>query len=334
MRSTIAILLTLLLAATACTRPAADGYRTARGQTWGTFYNITYRSDTDLADSIQATMAQIDASLSTFNATSLVSRINRGETAVADTLFAEVFAESQRISKLSAGMFDPTVMPLVNLWGFGPAEAGSEPTEAQIDSALATVGIGRCRLDSATMTVERPTPATTFDFSAIAKGYGCDRVARMLRRNGCTDYLVEIGGEITLSGVNPQGEQWRVQIDAPVESKSDPSHTRAAMISATDCGIASSGNYRNYRDTDSGTRIGHTISPLTGRPAASQLLAVTVIAPTTMKADALATACMAMPRADAAAMIESIDGVEALFIAPGRNGAYSMSTTAGFPQIW
>lgn len=331
---TLAALLFPLIFLTSCDNSGADSYRTDRGQTWGTFYNITYRSDTDLSDSIRAVMASVDSSLSVFNASSLLARINRGETAVADSLFAEVFTESQRISALSGGRFDPTVMPLVELWGFGPASTDTEPTRQQIDSALLSVGIGRCSLDPATLTLKRPSAATTFDFSAIAKGYGCDLVARMLRRNGCTDYLIEIGGEIALSGLNPQGEEWRVQIDAPVESKTDMAHNRAAMISITGCGIASSGNYRNYRDTGSGKRIGHTISPLTGLPVASELLAVTVIAPTTMTADALATACMAMPRSEATAMIESLDSVEALFIAPGSGATYSISTTSGFPAIW
>lgn len=321
-----------------CT-PRSERYRFASGSTWGTFYNITYRSDRDLHDSIRAVMAQVDSSLSMFNPRSVVSAVNARRTSEVDHLFADVFTQSVRVNRLSHGAFDPTVAPLVNIWGFGSkGDVTAPPTAARIDSLLRGVGIHRCTLDTAASGVIRvsmPSATTAFDFSAIAKGYGCDLVARMLRRNGCSDYLVEIGGEVALSGTNDRGEKWRLQIDAPVENRAGE-HRRAAMVQLTGCGVASSGNYRNYRSDSSGTRYGHTISPVTGRPYRTELLAVTVIAPTTMEADALATAAMSMTVDEAREMIDSLPSAEALFItAPSQaaSGHFTLRHTKGFPRL-
>lgn len=318
-----------LVLLSSCT--SSEQYRTLSGTTWGTIYNITYRSDRDLSDSIRAVMEQVDCSLSPFNEASTISRINRGETAQADSMFAAVFQCAQQVAALSGGRFDPTVAPLVNLWGFGYKKGTTDaPTDSAINAVLSTVGIADCSLDRATGRVTKKCEATEFDFSAIAKGYGCDAVAAMLRRNGVTDYMVEIGGEIVLSGVNSHGEEWRIQVDAPIESSDSIVSQGAMVMSLSDCGVASSGNYRNYRDTSQG-RVGHTISPLTGRPVGGELLAVTIIAPDAMMADALATACMAMPMSEGRAMIDTLEGVEALFITTDAAGEYVLTTTAAFP---
>lgn len=301
-------------------------YRTAHGGMWNTFYHITYCSDTDLHDSIIAVMKKVENSLSPFATTSLISRINRREKARADTMLRQVFAESVRVNRLSGGAFDPTVAPLVNLWGFGYKPGDDEPSQAAIDSLLRLVGIDSCAI-LADGAVVKKHPLTEFNFSAITKGYGCDMVGQMLRRNGVDDYMVEIGGEIASAGRNAHGGEWRIMIDAPVESDSVPVHQGLAMISVTDCGIATSGNYRNYRETGSG-RAWHTISPVSGRPALTNLLSATVVAPTCMTADALATSCMAMTADSALAMIERVPEAEALLVT-----ADSMLTTSGFPEV-
>lgn len=328
MRRLLAILLPAALLLGACSR--SETYRTASGTTWGTLYNITYRSSTDLTDSITAVMQTVDNSLSAFNQESALWRVNHGDTLACDSMMRRVIACARRVTGLSGGCYDPTVMPLVNLWGFGPeGQVDHEPSQEQIDSALVAVGFAGCRINP-DGSIHLKHPRTQLDFSSVAKGLGCDLVAEMLRRNGVTDYMVEIGGEMALSGSNPHGEPWHVQIDAPVDG---PVHHRAAIAALTDCGVASSGNYRNYRDTGSG-RVGHTISPLTGHPADCELLAVTVKAPDCMTADALATACMAMPLDSARAMIASLGDVEALYILPGPSaGAYKIVATPGFPLV-
>lgn len=307
-----------------------NSYRKMSGAVWGTAYNITYRSGRLLDDSVRREMRSVELSLSAFCDSSVVSRVNRGELSEVDQAFAEVFAESGRVAAASGGAFDPTVWPLVDLWGFGGRKVADTPSQARIDSALATVGIGGCRLDG--LRLVKRHPDTKFDFSAIAKGYGCDRVAAMLRRNGCQDYLVEIGGEIAAGGVSPRGGAWRVMVDAPVVSDTLV-HERMAVIELpSGGGIATSGNYRNYRETAIG-RVGHTIDPHTGYPRRSAMLSATVVAPSCMTADALATACMAMEPDSAMAMIRAMDGVEALLVSRDSMGGMAMAASSGFPMV-
>jgi len=304
-----------------------EGYRQCSGVVWTTAYSIIYESESDMSDSIMAVMQRVEKSLSPFDSVSVVSKINRNESMVTDTLLRRVFAASQEVCRLSGGAFDPTVAPVVNLWGFGYERMESEPTQAQIDSALASVGILECVVADDVMS--KRSPSTEFNFSAITKGYGCDLIGEMLRRNGVENYMVEIGGEIALLGMNSQGEPWHIQIDAPVEEKSGVRHTPMSVVSLTDCGVATSGNYRNFRENSSG-KSWHTISPVTGRPVVSATLSATVIAPTCMMADALATACMAMPSGEALKMIEAIDGVEAMIVMDG-GGNFVVRKTSSFP---
>ncbi len=316
-------ILAFILAASCSVPPT---YRSAEGAVWNTTYHITYRADRDLRDSVLAVMRMVERSLSPFADSSLVSRINRGEEVAADSLLRRIFAASQDVCRSSGGAFDPTVAPLVNLWGFGYRPGDPEPTQEDIDSLLAFVGMDSCRIADDGRVVKKH-PSTEFNFSAITKGYGCDLVGEMLRRNGCTDYMVEIGGEIALSGKNPRDEEWRIMVDAPVSGDSAVIHEKLAIISLTDCGVATSGNYRNYRETGSG-RAWHTISPVTGRPALTDLLSATVIAPDCMMADALATSCMAMPADSALRMIEALPDTEALLVT-----ADTVLTTGGFPEM-
>lgn len=307
-------------------------YRSLQGAVWNTTYNISYNSPLDLRDSVVAVMKRVEMSLSPFNDSSLVSRVNRGEDPQADSLLRRIFLASQEVCRASGGAFDPTVAPLVNLWGFGYRKTGVEPTQEMIDSVMPSVGIAGCSIDSAGR-ILRKTPQTEFNFSAITKGYGCDLVGEMLRRNGCTDYMVEIGGEISLSGRNPRGGDWRIMVDAPVESDTSVIHERMTVIELGSGGIATSGNYRNFRQTSSG-RIWHTISTRDGRPARTDLLSATVVAPSAMLADAYATACMAMSADSALAMIARIPRVEALLVTLNpSDSSYFIKTTPAFPPL-
>lgn len=292
-----------------CTEPAE--YRYCEGATWGTTYHITYKSSKNLDDSIITVMRDVEMSLSPFSDSSIISRINRGEDVKIDSLINRVFLASQEVNAMSEGTFDPTVAPIVNLWGFGYKNGTGDPTQEQIDSALALVGIRECSIKEGK--IVKKHERTEFNFSAITKGYGCDLIGEMLSRNGCDDYMVEIGGEMALKGKNSRGEDWHVQIDAPVAEIDTVVHEQMTVVALTDCGVATSGNYRNFRETKSG-RKGHIISPLTGQPITTTTLSATVIAENCMMADALATACMAMPIDDARKMIESRPGTSAMFI--------------------
>ncbi|MBD5323183.1 MAG: FAD:protein FMN transferase [Bacteroides sp.] len=317
----IIVSVTLLVA---CTPPAR--YRSAEGVMWNTTYHITYRSDRDLHDSIIAVMKRVEQSLSPFADSSLISAVNRGEAVKADSLLMRIFNASVEVNRMSHGAFDPTVAPLVNLWGYGYRTTGVEPTAEAIDSLLGSVGIGECSITTDGF-IRKKSPATEFNFSAITKGYGCDLVGEMLARNGCEDYMVEIGGEIVLAGCSPRGRQWRIMVDAPIDCDTAIVHERMAVVELTGRGVATSGNYRNYRETPEG-RTWHTISPRDGRPAMTDLLSATVVAPDCMLADAYATACMAQSADSAMAMIESLHGVEALLVTRD-----TVMTSSNFPPL-
>jgi len=328
--ATALIVAFFLLVFNSCGSSSGD-YRSAAGAAWGTTYHITYQSDEDLADTIVAVIGRIDESLSPFRANSLISRINSSDTSArADGLFADVFAISRHVNDISGGAFDPTLGPLISMWGFGPdVVSDEEPTDAQIDSALALVGIYDCAVlpDGR---VRKKHPGTQFNFSAVAKGYGVDCVARALEMAGVRNYMVEIGGEIALKGVNPRGDMWVIQIDAPLPSE-EIEHERLALLRITDCAVATSGNYRNYRKISSGT-VGHTISATTGRPVAAATLSATVIAPDCALADALATACMTLAPDSAIAMVESQPGVESLLVVASDTASFVIRTTDGFAK--
>ena len=299
------------------------------GAMWGTTYHITYSSPIDLGDSIVSVMADIERQLSVFSPSSTVSRINRNEDVEVEQDFINVFNLSRRISGISGGAFDPTVGPLTDIWGFGPSHSDDDsmPTTSQIDSILVSVGISDCSLDG--RRVVKKSPDTRFDFSSVAKGYGVDAIAAMLSRNGCTDYLVEIGGEVVARGLNPTGKTWRVQIDSPASDRAG--HISMLVIPLDNSAVATSGNYRNYRISE-GRRIGHTLDPRTGMPALTSVLSATVIAPDCATADAIATACMVIDVADALSLIDSLPGVEALFAISSADSIKTVHSR-GFPAL-
>lgn len=270
---------------------------------WNTVYNITYRGPESLQDSVMPVLDSVSKSASAFDSLSLVSRINRGEELPLDDILKRLYLASVDINRHSGGKFDPTVGPLVTAWGFGKGHTPTADT-LNIPTLLKYVGISKTRLGEGGRLI-KDDPRIEFNFSAIAKGLGCDAVAEMLERNGVTDYLIEIGGEIRSSGHSPRGDRWRVQIDAPVASADSVIHESQCVVTLEDIGIATSGNYRNFHQ-ENGRRFGHTINPLTGRPATTDVASATVAAPTTMEADGYATAIMAMGSRDARRMVDSL----------------------------
>lgn len=300
--------------ASACLNSCSNNeWRQASGAVWGTTYHITYKAARDLSDSIIAVTEEINQSLSMFNKTSTVSRINAGKTDSVDRHFINVYKIACEVFEASAGKFDPTVAPLVDLWGFGrDGRETALPNSASVNNILKRVGLGKTSLHGACLIKENPL--TEFDFSAIAKGYGVDCVARMFHRNGCNDFMVEIGGEISLSGYSPRGKNWNIQVDAPIVG-SEPGDSALTILSLTDCAVATSGNYRNFRTGNNGS-IGHTIDPLTGFPAANYLLSATVLARECALADALATALMAMPADSASTLLDKFPDTWAIIVAP------------------
>ena len=283
----------------------SDSYNSIDGVIWNTTYHITYNSDLNLTDSVIATLRDVGRSVSAFDSMSVVSKINRNEDVALDTHFLKVFSKSVEINSITDGAFDPTISPLINAWGFGYAQAAADTLA--VDSLLQFVGLSKCRIDGDRLVKE--DSRTTFNFSAIAKGYGCDCVAEMFRRNGINDFLIEIGGEIVASGRSPKGRAWNVAVQAPSDNLRADAQI---VVQFTDMAMATSGNYRNYRQ-ENGRRIAHTIDPVTGRPKQTDVVSATIVASDCMQADAYATACMVMGGQDARYMIET-QGIAAFLI--------------------
>ena len=249
--------------------------------------------------------------------------INRNETQAADTMLREVLALSLRVSDITGGAFDVTVAPLVNAWGFG-YKNGTLPDSATVDSLRALVGYRQLHL-TYDGTLTKDDPRIILDCSAVAKGYGVDRVAALLHSRGVNNFMVEIGGEIVVSGNNPKGEQWRVGVNRPDDDPTSTGNAIETVLPLTDCALATSGNYRNYYVTDDGRRVSHTINPATGYPARHSLLSATVIAPTCAEADAFATAFMVMGIDSAKALLPTLPYLQVYFIYDndGRNAVFS-----------
>ena len=260
------------------------------GVVWTTQYHITYEASHDLGDSIQLILNNIDMSVSPYNKASLISALNENTVSRVDAFVKRLIEASTTVNRESAGAFDPTVMPLVNAWGFG-YKSGTLPSRAQLDSILQFVGMDKLALHGDTL-VKRD-PRVMLDFSSIAKGMACDEIGRMLKRNGACNWLVEIGGEVMASGTNSRGTPWHVSVDLPTDQADTVTHESAMTLALDSGAVATSGNYRKWR-VEEGKKLSHIIDPHTGDSRTGTLLSVTVTAPDCMTADAWATACMAM----------------------------------------
>ncbi len=291
------------------------------GMIFGTTYHIIYQCDSDLHADIRDEMEKVNASLSPFNPESIISAVNRNEDALPDSMFTEVFELAERISEATDGAFDITVAPLVNAWGFG-FENNDRITPNQIDSLLAFVGHRNVSMENGH--IVKRDPRTILDCSAIAKGYGCDVVARMLDRRGVRNYMVEIGGEIVAHGQNPRRKAWQIGINQPVEDSLDISGKLEIILNATNIAMATSGNYRNFYYKN-GKKFAHTIDPHTGYPVQHSLLSSTVLASDCAVADAYATAFMVMGLDSAKQITERHPELMVYFIyadEQGNNQAY------------
>ena len=299
------------------------------GTIFGTLYHAKYLYSKDLKAEIEAELQKVDASLSMFNPQSTISRINRGETDKADEMLGEVLLLSFTINSATDGAFDPTVAPLVNAWGFG-FKSGQLPDSTQVDSLRALVGLSAIHLNDGRITKDNPN--SILDFSAIAKGYGVDRAAQVLRSHGIQHFMVEIGGEVVTEGVNDKGEPWRIGINKPDDDSTSTNTELQDIISLSGKAIATSGNYRNYYISD-GRKIAHTINPRTGYPAQQDILSSTVMAPSCAEADGFATAFMVLGLEKAKQVLERQPQLQAYFIYSDEQGGYRTWCTKGFDEL-
>ena len=265
-------------------------YQKDTGFVFGTIYHITYQSDENYQKEIEAELKKVDQSLSPFNNTSIISRINRNENVEVNGMFKEVFTLAESISKDTQGAFDITVAPMVNLWGFG-FKHGVPPTQEKLDSIRALVGYQKVSLKDGH--IYKQHPQTMLDCSAIAKGYGSDVVAKFLKKKGILNYMVEIGGEIVVSGVSDKQVPWHIGINKPTDDSTNTNQELQDVLDITDIAMATSGNYRNFYYKN-GKKYAHTIDPKTGYPVQHNILSATVLAKDCATADAYATSFMVM----------------------------------------
>jgi thiamine biosynthesis lipoprotein len=300
------------------------------GETMGTYYNITYlhSEGTNYKSDIDELLVEWNNSLSTYIPDSEISQFNRN-TSFKFVLpyFYPVLARSKEIFRATGGAFDPTIMPLVNAWGFGPEE-NELPDSSRIKELKKLVDFDKIVFD--TLEVKKMIPGISLDFSAIAKGYGVDVVGDFLSQKGVENYLVDIGGEIICKGKNDRGTSWTTGIEDPGTNMFD--RKLKAIIALTDKGIATSGNYRNFYVKD-GKKYAHTISPFTGFPVEHSLLSATVIADDCMTADAFATAFMVLGLDDAKSVIEDHPELDVYFIFSDNNGNIQTFMTEGFRSV-
>ena len=293
-------------------------YRYAQGLVFGTRYNITYLYNADLKQEIEQTLAGVDNALSMFNPESTISQVNNSEVIqVSDPLFLKVFRRAMEISDWTGGAFDITVAPAVNAWGFGFKHA-QNIQQATIDSLLEITGY--TRIHEKDGLIEKDDPRIMLDCSAIAKGFGSDMVADMLRAKGINDFMVEIGGEIVVSGHNPKGKLWNIGISKPVDDSLSVNNELQTVIPVTDIAIATSGNYRNFYMKD-GRKYAHTIDPHTCMPVSHSLLSATVFAADCATADALATSMMVMGLDSAKALCARHPEIQAYLIYQAPDGS-------------
>ncbi len=315
-------------------------YHKVTGDTMGTYYTLTYElpsssPTTLIKEKVDHLLIEINDEVSTYIDSSIISQFNIAEKGyhIDDHQghFVTNLEVSSDIYEETDGYFDPTVMPLVNYWGFGytPKRPVSQIDSAAVDSIMNHIGFDKLSYRSKQGQVSIQPFDGQLDYSAIAKGYAVDLIAQLLDDQGAHNYYVEIGGELKVKGLNHKGKKWVIGINTPAEGAA--LDDLIEYLSISNKGMASSGNYRNYHEVR-GRKYGHTINPKTGYPEQNELLAVTVIADDCMTADALATACMTMGFDLARKLITTKQGIEACFFTGSSEGAITKTYSDGFIQ--
>ena len=313
MRILKAIFATFILFALVGCKPQ-NRYVTVEGYMLGTTYRVVANTTVKQSD-IFAEALHIDSvaksSMSIFNNNSLISQINDNRADVLDVHLLRNIAVANRIHKISGGMYDITIKPLTDAYGFAAKGKIEHPN---IDSLLTFVGFDKFRVDG--FRIIKEDSRVQLDLNSLAKGYTVDMFADYLQGIGCTDYIVEIGGEIRASGVNARGVDWRIGVDSPFEGNQCPGEYQQTVINISNKAVATSGNYRRYYTDNEGNKIAHTINPKTGKSASSRLLSATVVTGLCVEADAMATMFMAMGDVAAIALAEQLksEGVQVYFI--------------------
>jgi len=325
------IVLFFLVLIMAC-QPKKSEYHRISGFAQGTTYNITYENSNneDYTFDIDSILKAFDKSLSIYNSTSIISRINDNEPAVeVDDWFVDVFQKSAEINAVSNGAFDITVGPVVKAWGFSNGPVARHDT-SYIDSLLQYVGMEKVKLEG--RKVIKKSPGVKLDVNALAQGYSVDVVCDFFESKDIQNYLVEIGGEIRAKGTNAKNNFWHIGIDKPEEGNMTPGNKLEAIIELQNKALATSGNYRKFFE-ENGVKYAHTIDPKTGFPARNTLLSATVVCDDCCTADALATSFMVLGVEKSKELFNRLKGVEVYFVYSNNKGGYEIYSSEGLKKM-
>ena len=315
----------------ACSSSPKNVQTVIDGFAQGGTYHIVLLADKDLSDlkpHIDSMFTFVDNSMSLFNDSSLLCRINRGETDSLDTFIKECLREALSMSKESDGLYDVTVKPITSAYGFADGKPTKNPN---IDSLLQYVGYEKISMDGDRLVRENPN--IQIDLSSIAQGATSDYFGEYFDSLGIENYLVEVGGEIYSKGLNSKGHPWVVGIDKPVEGNFLPGAALQVRIGISGQGLATSGNYRKYYTDEQGRKIVHTINPKTGQPVISNLLSATVVAETSTLADAYGTLFMVMGLDRSVEFLKGRPDLQAYLVYSDDEGNYQTYMTPGMKSI-
>lgn len=327
MKQIILSTICLVLVITSCTRKQ---YHFIEGQAQGTTFHITYEGTKDYSHEVDSILKAFDLSLSGYIDNSIISRINNNDSTVKpDEWFTSVFNKSKEVYVTSDGMFDITVGPLVKAWGF-LKDTTIKHDSAHIKELLQYVGMDKVRIENGK--VIKDNPNIVIDVNAIAQGFSVDVVSDFLEKQGSTNYLVEIGGELKAKGVNAKGKTWRIGIDKPEDGNQVAGADLQTVVEITGKSLATSGNYRKFF-VENGVKYAHTINPKTGYPAKNTLLSATIIADDCITADAYATVCMASGIEKSLEVLKKVKGLEAYLIYNDNDGKYQIYVTDGLKKM-
>jgi FAD:protein FMN transferase len=301
----------------------------------GTTYQVIYVPDrvSVRQDEVEALLADINQSMSTYIESSVISKINLSNDPAVwhpiDSHFDIVFRRAREIYDDTDGAFNPAVGPLVDAWGFGPDGTGTLPDDEAIRKLLNVVSMDAFTLQDSPPAVRKQFAGARLDFGGIAKGYGVDAIASLVEKRGVKNYVISIAGEVRARGLRPEGDGWHVGIEKPAADALAARRIQT-IVELKDSAVSTSGTYRNYRDDD-GKTLSHIIDPKTGYPARNSLVSVSVLAPDATTADAYATAFIVMGLEEALRLVEARSNLAAYFIAKGRDGNFIEKRSTRFP---
>jgi thiamine biosynthesis lipoprotein len=324
-----ALIIVILLSA--CQSKKSE-YLRISGFAQGTTYSITYENSNneDYTFEIDSILKAFDQSLSIYDSTSIISRINDNDPTVeADDWFITVFNKSAEVSAISGGAFDITVGPIVKAWGFGNTSIAKHDT-AYIDSLLQFVGMDKVKLEG--RKVIKKYPGVKIDVNAIAQGYSVDVVSGFFESKKIKNYLVEIGGEVRCKGTNAKNMLWHIGIDKPNEGNIIPGGELQAIIELNNKSLTTAGNYRKFF-VENGVKYGHTIDPKTGLPARNTLLSATVVCDDAMTADAYDTVFMVLGLEKSKELLKKLPGIEVYFIYSNAQGEFEVYVSEGLKNM-